>query len=165
MELSSKTDAELDRWIANHEERKLTETPLYRSLLEERARRSQLTHKLRIDRSMELLKNAALMQVCTTYGALAQASDVPWSLARRQMDGANGHLDRLSDLCHARGLPFLTALVVNQQDVETGVLKGEALRGFIACARRLNHLITDEVAFHQARRDECWAWGRAQTGD
>ena len=162
MDLVTKTDAELDRWIANHEEKAATAKPLYLELLEERARRSQQTQRLNLERSMEHLKGAAIRQICTTYGALAQASDVAWSQARHQMDGSNGHLNRLSELCHARGMPFLTALCVNQRDVELGELKGEALDGFIACARRLGFLVTDEQAFHKERRDECWAWGRRQ---
>lgn len=50
-----------------------------------------------------------------TYGDLAKANDVPWSAARHAMNGAGGHLDRLLDICHARGLPLFTAICVNQE--------------------------------------------------
>jgi hypothetical protein len=53
------------------------------------------------------------------------------------MNGPRGHLDRLVEICHVRGLPLLTALCVNQQGASTGDLSEEALRGFINAANRL----------------------------
>jgi hypothetical protein len=35
------------------------------------------------------------------------ASGIEWSHPRHQMNGPHGHLDRLLELCYARGLPFL----------------------------------------------------------
>jgi len=160
MNLTAKTDKDLDQWIGSYEREHQTALPLYFELLEERARRSQVSQRLNLDRTLEHLKDAAVRQVCTTYGNVAKASGVAWTQARRQMDGANGHLNRVSDLCHARRLPFLTALCVNQRDVEAGELKGEALAGFVACAKRLGFFITDEQAFHRQQRDLCWVWGR-----
>jgi hypothetical protein len=160
MDLTAKSDEGLNQMIANYEDRAGgTALPLYKQLLEERARRSQASQRLNLDRTLEHLKDAAFRQVCTTYGNVAKASGVAWTQARRQMDGANGHLNRVADLCHARGLPFLTALCVNQNDVEAGELKGEALAGFVACARRLGFFVADEQAFHREQRDTCWRWG------
>ena len=165
MDLSAKTDKELDQWIANHERAAGgTARPLYHQLLEERARRSQAKHTLNLERSLGHLKQAAVRQICTTYGDLAIASGVEWSQARHQMNGATGHLDRLLDLCHARSLPLLTAICVNQAGVSTGELGEDALDGFAAAARRLGFLVTDERAFHHQCRDECWSWGREQAG-
>jgi len=167
MNLTDKTTDSINQMIANHEDRAGgTALPLYKELLEERARRSQASQRLNLDRTLEHLKEAAVDQKCTSYGNVAKASGVAWTQARRQMDGANGHLNRVADLCHARGLPFLTALCVNQDDILTGELKGEALGGFVACARRLGFLVTDEEAFHREQRDACWRWGlnAAQSG-
>jgi len=163
MDLTAKNDPDLNRMIANYERKPGgVALPLYKQLLEERARRSQASQRLNPDRTLEHLKDAATRQVCTTYGNVAKASGVAWAQARRQMDGASGHLNRVADLCHARGLPFLTALCVNQNDVESGELKGEALAGFVACARRFGFLVTDEQAFHREQRDACWRWGLQQ---
>ena len=137
MGFDEKTDAEINQWIINHERAAGgTARPLYHQLLEERARRSQAKHKMNLERSLEHLKQAAIGQVCTTYGDLASASGVEWSQARHQMNGATGHLDRLLDLCHARGLPMLTAICVNQAGLGTGDLGEDALAGFTAGARR-----------------------------
>jgi hypothetical protein len=80
------------------------------------------------------------------------------------MNGPSGHLDRLLDLCHARGLPLLTAICVNQSGVADGELGKDALTGFAAGARRLGLLFADDRAFHHKCRDECWQWGRDQAG-
>jgi hypothetical protein len=48
MDLSAKTDRELDQWIANYERAPGgTAQPVYRQLLEERARRSQTKQRLK----------------------------------------------------------------------------------------------------------------------
>lgn len=109
-ELTRKTDSEIEQWIRNHERKGATKDPLYFALLEERARRDQKAGHLDINRSLDLLAEAARKQQYVTYGDLAKASNVLWSKARHRMNGANGHLDRLIDLCHARGLPLLSAI-------------------------------------------------------
>jgi len=163
VDLSKKTDADLDQWISNHERKPGgVALSLYGQLLEERARRTQAKQHLNLEHSMEHLKQTAIQQVCTTYGDLAKASGVEWSKARHQMNGRGGHLERLLELCHARGLPLLTSICVNQNSVADGELGGDALSGFVSGARRLGRSVTDERAFHHKCRDECWQWGRQQ---
>jgi hypothetical protein len=162
VDLATKTDPEIETWIKNHEKNRATTAPLYHQLLEERVRRSQLKQLLDFDRSLDHLKQAAIDRVCTSYGALAAASSVDWSKARHQMNGPNGHLDRLLDICHVRGLPLLTAICVNQGNVIDGELGEEALAGFVAGAQRLGIGVSDGLAFHHQCRDECWAWGLEQ---
>jgi hypothetical protein len=82
------------------------------------------------------------------------------------MNGAEGHLDGLLDICHAKGLPMLPAICVNKTNLETGELDPSALLGFAEGARRLGHSFFDAHASHRARQEECWTWGRVtQTGD
>jgi hypothetical protein len=165
VDLSKKEDAEVEQWIANHERKPGgTALPLYRQLLEERTQRTQAKQRLNFEHSLEHLRQAAIRQICTTYGDLAKASGVEWSQARHQMNGPRGHLDRLLDLCHARGLPLLTAICVNQSGISKGELEGDALSGFVAAARRLGLFVTNERTFHHKCRDECWQWGREQAG-
>ena len=157
-----KSDPQIDTWIKHHEKENATDLPFYRELLEERARRQQSKHKLNFETSLEHLKQAAINQTCTTYGALASASGVEWSQARHQMNGANGHLDRLLEICHARGLPPLTAICVNQSHFDSGELGEDALVGFATAAKRLGMPVVEERKFHHDCRDQCWTWGRAQ---
>ncbi|MDW9536258.1 hypothetical protein GOB07_09185 [Sinorhizobium meliloti] len=162
MNLSLKTDAQIDQWIANHEIKGQTDTPLYFQLLEERARRTQVMGGLNLEKSLDALRNAAIAGLCITYGDLAKASNVGWSTARHQMNGKYGHLDRLLEVCHARQFPLLTAICVNQTGLTTGELEKNALSGFIQGARRTGRIVIDELAFHQTCQRECWDWGKIQ---
>lgn len=159
MDLTTKTDVQIKNLIENHETRKQTHLDFYFRVLEERARRGQEKSRLSIDSSLDLLRAAAIAERCVTYGDLAKASGVPWSQARQRLNGKNGHLDQLLDVCHARSFPLLTALVVNAPGVVDGELEETALEGFAAGARRLGYTVADARAFHQAQRDACWLWG------
>ena len=108
IDLTTKTDAQIDNLIRNHEEKDARDRPLYPALLEERAKRAQARSSLSFEKSLDLLRRAAMERRCVSYGDLAEASDVPWSEARHKMNGAHGHLDLLLDICHANGLPLLT---------------------------------------------------------
>jgi len=76
------------------------------------------------------------------------------------MNGASGHLDVLLDVCHARRLPLLTAICVNQQGLRTGELEPHSLDGFAKGARRLGYPVTDPHAFLKERQRECFDWGK-----
>jgi hypothetical protein len=163
-DFSRKNDLQIKQWIENHEVKKAFSAPLYRELLDERARREESKSRLSVDRSLQILQEAARLGQCTSYGDLAKASGVEWSKARLRMNGAGGHLDQLLDVCHVRALPLLTAICVNKSNVESGELDQNALTGFAVGARRLGYSFTDEIGFHRAKRDECWAWGRGNAG-
>lgn len=165
VDLSQKNDAQIDQLIANYEKYDARDKPLYQELLEERARRGEKRTSLRIDRSLEALMSAAQKGTCISYGDLAKASGVEWSKARHRMNGSGGHLDQLLDVCHARGLPLLTAICVNKSNIEKGELDPNALTGFVVGARRLGYPVTDEAAFHRAARDQCFEWGRSQAAE
>ncbi|MFK4259208.1 hypothetical protein [Agrobacterium tumefaciens] len=162
-DFSKKTDEEIDQWIVNFERQQQTSAALYLELLEERARRAATKHGLNLERSLSALKQAAIAGIAITYGDLAKASAVEWSKARHQMNGKNGHLDRLLEICHARSLPLLTAICVNQSGLQDGELEQKALAGFAEGARRIGRIFDDELAFHHTCRAECWAWGAGRS--
>ncbi len=163
-DLAAKTDAEINQWIINHESAKATETQLYKDLLEERVRRGEGAGRLEIQKSLTALTQAARERRYLTYGDLAAASNVPWTKARHQMNGAKGHLDRLLEVCHARGLPLLPAICVNESGRQTGKLEHNALIGFCVGARRLGKHFSDEESFHRQSAEACFDWGRAAQG-
>ena len=72
-----------------------------------------------------------------------------------------GHLDRLLDICHARGLPLLTAICVNQEGLRDGRLSPEALAGFVKGVRRLGYqaLTSEAETFLRKCQQECLEWG------
>lgn len=156
-DLSKKTDDEIRVWIENHEKKKVTDTPLYLALVEEQARRRG--RGLKADVSIGHLTAAAREGRFTTYGALAEANGVSWNEARHLMNGAGGHLDQLLSICHARGLPLLPSICVNQQAIKTGVLEKNSLQGFVKGAIRLGIPVTDGTAFLRESQEACFAWG------
>ncbi|WP_319528955.1 hypothetical protein [uncultured Cohaesibacter sp.] len=161
-DFSNKSDIEIEQWIANHQKQQQTTSELYRELIEERGRRTERKKGLNLEKSLSALKQAAIAGHCITYGDLAKASGIEWSKARHQMNGKNGHLDQLLDLCDSRKLPLLTAICVNQKGLEKGELEDTALAGFTLGARRIGRNVTDEIAFHLAAKEECWTWGKSQ---
>ncbi len=163
-DLTAKSDAEIHQWILNHERAKATEKQLYKDLLEERARRSEGAGRLEIQKSLTALTQAAREQRYLTYGDLAAASNVPWTKARLQMNGPKGHLDRLMEVCHAREMPLLPAICVNESGRQTGKLEHDALIGFCVGARRLGEHVSDEQNFHRQSVEACFDWGRAIGG-
>lgn len=160
MDLTTKSDDEFDTWILNYERNAVTDLPFFRQLLEERARRGKVKYALDVEVSLKLLRQAAIEQRCVSYGEVAAANGVEWNKARHRMNGANGHLNLLLDVCHARNLRMLPAICVNKAGLVSGELEASALAGFAEGARRLGYEVTDELAFHHEHRDECWAWGR-----
>jgi hypothetical protein len=161
--LATKSDDEIDSWIEKYVARGLTSDPTCLLLLEERGQRQSKV--LKIEKSLDHLMDAARRKKFTTYGALAMASDVPWKKARHLMNGARGHLDRLLEICHARQLPLLTALCVNQESVKTGDLSEESLNGFINGAQRLGYPITDRKAFLRQCQNESFGWAERQSDE
>jgi hypothetical protein len=160
--LSEKSDSEIRSWIQNHEQRGATGTELYRELVEEEGRRRG--KGLKPDLSINALIGSARARRFISYGALADASGVTWNQARHRMNGAGGHLDQLLSICHARKLPLLPALCVNQEGLRTGTLSEVALAGFAKGAERLGYAVTDREAFLRKCQQECFDWGTTAQG-
>ncbi len=160
IQLATKTDQELKAWIENYERNGKTEDNFYVELIEEYSRRKHLG--LKIEKSLEVLSQAAKERRFVSYGDLAKASAVAWSTARHAMNGAGGHLDNIVSYCYGKKLPLLSALCVNAASLETGELEENALKGFIAAAHRLRIPVTDEEAFYRRCQAECFEWGSHQ---
>ncbi len=162
MRFDNKTDAQIESWARKYEEAGKTDLPDYLLILAERTRRRQKKQKLNFDRSLAHLKECAIAGIFTSYGELAKASDVEWSKARHQMNGPQGHLDTLLDVCRNKDLPLLTAICVNQENLQTGRLGPDALAGFVDGAQRLGISVTDPEEFHQECVRKCFEWGKNQ---
>jgi drug/metabolite transporter superfamily protein YnfA len=94
---------------------------------------------------------AALGRRFLSYGAVASASGLPWSAARRRMD------PHLFDLCRratARGWPLLSAIVVDQKSVAHGAMRGRPLIGFARAAERCGRIVGGDAAAFLAEEQE-----------
>ncbi len=88
--------------------------------------------RLDLQKSYTAILDAARKRQFLSYGDLAAANDMPWSQARRRMPL---HLGQLVTIAHERGWPLPSAIVVNRENVATGLLEGSGLEGFLAAAR------------------------------
>jgi hypothetical protein len=133
--------ASLDREIANYERLKKTVEPRYAELLRERGERGGLRFAI----SLERIKKAAVERRFLSYGEIAEANGMEWSSAYRLI---GSHLGDLVTWSSKRGLPMISAIVVDKPNVATGAMDDSALRGFIRAAIALGHFTAgDERAF------------------
>jgi 5-methylcytosine-specific restriction protein B len=110
--------------------------------------------------TLAAIRAAAERRGFVTYGAVAAASGLPWSAARRRMDP---HLFALCRWATARGWPLLSAIVVDQRSVAHGAMRGRPLIGFARAAERLGRIVgEDAAAFLAEEQARVFAWaGRA----
>ena len=113
---------------------------------------------LDMDRSIEAIRAAAARNAFISYGQIAQASGIPWSLSvRSQM---RPHLEAVCDkMLHQAGA-MISAIVVNQANLGTGALDPQSLSGFADCARRLGFgIVDDREAFLREQQRLTFVWG------
>ena len=97
-----------------------------------------------------------------SYGDLAKANDADWQKVRREM---NRHLRDLVKIAAARDWPMPTAIVVNQNDVETGTLDGTARDGFINAAKEFGFDVSDAAAFVEEQQQAMFAWAETASDE
>jgi len=111
---------------------------------------------LRLQDTRAAIFAAARARRFLSYGAVAAASGLPWSAARRRMDP---HLFALCQQATERGWPLLSAIVVDQKSVARGAMRGRPLIGFARCAERCGRVVgEDAVAFLAEEQDRVFAW-------
>ena len=70
----------------------------------------------------------------------------------------NHHLGKLVEIASVRGWPMLSAVVVNQGNIDTGKLDGTAREGFLAAAREFGFNVADPAAFVEEQQQGMFAW-------
>src|SRR5579883_988166 len=126
------SDQEIQNLIENHRRKKLTSEPRYLEALAERARRKG--HGLNFPTSFKTIRAAAQEGRFLSYKQLADASGADWNKVHYAM---NWHLWELVEYAHRHGWPMLSAVVVNQKNLETGEMEPDTLKGFIGAAQEL----------------------------
>lgn len=118
---------------------------------------------LSLSATFTAIRAAAGARCFLSYGAIAAASGLPWSVARRRMD------PHLFDLCRratALGWPLLSAIVVDQRSVADGAMRGRPLIGFARCAERCGRIVgADAAAFLAEEQARVFAWAAVHPGE
>ena len=141
--------------VLRHEKKKVTNTPEYRSAVEELARRQSTALKTEV--TIAHLIEHARKEEFTSYGAVADANGAEWSKVHWQV---TDHLDYILQICNMRGWPLLTAICVNKENIETGDLAESSLSGFVKGAQRLGHTVTDHQQFLKDCQKASFDWGK-----
>jgi hypothetical protein len=153
IEITTLSDEQLRNLIENHRRRKATSAPVYVDALREwQVRKGK---GLDFDKSFRIIKAAAREHRFLSYKELADASGADWGQVRYSL---GNHLWDLVEFADRSDLPMLSAIVVNKPNVSSGRMEPGTLKGFIAAARDLDYLITDEEAFLREQQDKVFAW-------
>lgn len=157
IDLTAKTDQELTNLIDNHQRKNVLRAPLYLEALAERERRRK--NGLEFDKSRKIILQAAREGRCVSYKQLADASGAEWNKVHYAM---NEHLWALVSWAHGHGYPMLSAIVVNQENVENKEMKPETLKGFVTAAQQLHRtdIGTDHEAFLRAEQERVFEFAR-----
>jgi len=108
------------------------------------------------------IRSAAEARRCLSYGAVAAASGLAWSAARRRMDP---HLFALCQWATGRGWPLLSAIVVDQKSVAHGAMRGRPLIGFARAAERCGRIVGgDAAAFLADEQQRVFTWAQKERG-
>jgi hypothetical protein len=144
----------LKNLIANYRAHGATESPTYVAALSELERR--IGGGLDFDKSYRVIRDAAKNRRFVSYKELADASGVEWSRVHYAM---GEHLWRLVEYAHRTGWPMLSAIVVNKQNIGTGRMEPESLKGFIGAAKELGYTIADQIGFLREQQELVFRWG------
>ena len=158
--LETKSDADIDQWITNHERAGKTRAPLFQELIVERNRRHG--KGLDISTSIAAMTRSARESRYISYGDLAASNGMTWSKARPLMSGKHSHMDDLLAYCHSHEMPLLTSIVVGRDHIDTGEMDEETIDGFVAGIRRLGVSVSEPVEFLKQCQSECFEWAAKQ---
>ena len=109
------------------------------------------TASLSLDRTVEIIGEAARRRQFIAYKDIAEQSGITWNKANVAM---RKHLLAVCEYGHRKGLPMLSAIVVGQNHVTDGGMDQPALDGFCKAARTLKLDVTDPAAFLKQQQSE-----------
>lgn len=166
VDFQSKTLSELRTMVENGERAGKTGHPTFLAAVAELDRRvAGADGRLSLERTREAIRAAALEDRCLSYGDVARASGIAWSMKTRSQ--MRDHLTELCARADRERLPLLSAVVVRAEDVREGVLCGEALQGFIALAVRLGFdadgTPEKQSRFVKAEQQKVFAWAKRES--
>lgn len=153
-------DKQLANLIANYQRLGKVHDAYYVDALSEMARRKG--GGLDFEKTFRAVLKAAKERRFLSYKQLADESGVEWSKVRY---AANQHLGDLIEYAHRKGWPLLSAIIVNQQNLEDGHMEPPTLRGFCEAARSLGYAFADDEAFVKEQQNRVFEWAATYDSD
>ena len=151
--LAAKSVDELKNIVENHRKRNIISSELYLQAVHELELRQGKGFNL--EKTISLVSEATRHRRFVSYKEVAAESKVPSSQLHY---GIGRHLGALCRYTHGKGMPLLSAIIVNSEHVKTGSMNEETRLGFIKLAREMGFLITDEDAFLKAEQERVFEY-------
>ena len=117
-----------------------------------------MADQLDLEKTYRAILDAARNGRFISFGDLAKANDAKWQTVRYDM---YRHLGNLVEIAAARGWPMPSAIVVNQDNIETGKLDGKTRDGFINAAKEFGFDVTDPKAFVEEQQQAMFDWAES----
>ena len=152
IDLKTLSDERLENLIQNYKRHNATDRMEYRECIEEHNRRFGGSFDLQ--KTIDFIISRARARRFSSYGEIAELHGADWSKVRHKMPH---HLWDVVRWAHSKGLPMLSAVVVNKQHIETGKMEPETLKGFISAAEQLGYMIEDPQKFLCDQQEKCFA--------
>lgn len=146
-------DKQLANLIANYQRLGKVDDTYYHDALSEMARRKGAG--LNFEKTFRAVLRAAKERRFLSYKQLSDESGVEWSKVRYAV---NQHLGDLVEYAHRRRWPLLSAIIVNRQNLENGLMEPPTLKGFCEAARSLGYAFADEEAFLKEQQERVFEW-------
>ncbi len=155
VDFSKLTDEQVQNVKDNYARQKLFDRPEYSAAVLELQKR--LGPELNIEKTIKFILSKAREGQFVTYGEVAEVNGCTWSKVRRKIPT---HLDRVLEMAHARGAPYITANVVNQKNRDTGKLDPESLSGFIKGVERLGDRVDEPEGFLKRHQNQTFEYAK-----
>jgi hypothetical protein len=153
IDFSDKDIGQIENIIKNYRDHGQTDSEAYIDALRElELRRGK---GLDLQKTLDFVVEAAKAHRYVGYKEIADLNGFEWAKIHWQI---GGHLFSLCEYAHRKGLPLLSAIVVNAEFIETGDMKPESRAGLIESARLLGIAVGDEVEFMRSEQERVFAW-------
>jgi hypothetical protein len=152
VDLKTLSDDHLESLIENYRTHNATDRPEFRSFVEEHNRR--FGGNLDLQKTIDFVLGRARERQFTSYGEIAKLHGADWSKVRHLMPH---HLWDIVQWARSHGLPMLTAVIVNKENVQSGEMEPQTLKGFIRAAEALGYDPKDWQSFLREQQEECFA--------
>lgn len=154
----------LKQLIENFRKRGATTHPKYLDALRELD--GLESRGLDVEKSKAVVIEAARRGDFASMKMLAEASGVAWMDAHYAI---GGHLYALNRWAAGHGLPMIGAVVVNQENLDSGKMASKTLKGFVAAAEDLGRFPPKddpglgEDAFLEAEQRRVFEWAKGSS--
>lgn len=156
--ISTMSQQEISKELTNFERHRISKNAEMRQLFEKNSARfeelliaKQKTSGFNLETSLAAVATAAKARRFLCYKDLADANSIQWNIAYRTI---NDHLWDLVVWSHERFGFMISAIIVNMEHLEDGLMEPSTLAGFVRAAEGLGYRCEEPLTFLRERQNE-----------